>query len=403
MILAAIVAEYNPFHAGHAHHIRETRAAGATHIAAIMSGNFTQRGTPAWAEKRARARSALLGGVDLVLELPLPYAMATAQRFAFGAAGLAEGLGCVDFLSFGSESGSLSLLQAAAKAVDEPAVEALLRSELAAGITFAKARQQAVTQLYGAAVGTLLGNPNDALGIEYIRQLGAIGSRIPAYAVPRRGAGHDATTPQSEMASASLLRARIRTDGITAVADFIPPDAFAAMQASLTDGTAPFSEENLSMAMFARLRQLSLDDLRRLPDLSEGLEHVLFHAIRSAVTLEEIFALAKSKRYPAARIRRLVMAAVLGVDGALCTLPPPYLRVLGCNEKGREILARAKKAATLPLSDSLATLRKASDTAHRFATLEAAATDWYTLGLPNSALRPCGYDFTADSVRLFSR
>ncbi|MEG1850168.1 MAG: nucleotidyltransferase family protein, partial [Oscillospiraceae bacterium] len=121
-MIAAVTAEYNPFHNGHSYHIAETRAAGATHIVALMSGNFTQRGTPAFAEKRVRARAALSGGADLVLELPVPYAMATAQRFAYGAACLAEGMGCVDLFSFGSESGYLTLLGAAAEAVDSPAV-----------------------------------------------------------------------------------------------------------------------------------------------------------------------------------------------------------------------------------------------------------------------------------------
>ena len=122
VVVAAIAAEYNPFHNGHAYHIAETRAAGATHIAAVMSGNFTQRGTPAIAEKHVRAKAALQSGVDLVVELPLPYAMATAQRFAYGAVGIACGMGCVDMMSFGSESGYLSLISAAAQAVDSPGV-----------------------------------------------------------------------------------------------------------------------------------------------------------------------------------------------------------------------------------------------------------------------------------------
>ena len=144
MTVAAIAAEYNPFHNGHAYQIAQTRAAGATHIVAVMSGNFTQRGTPAFAEKRARSRSALSGGADLIVELPLPYAMATAQRFALGAVSIAEGMGCVDVLSFGSESGYLSILQAAAEAVDSPAVLARQSELLGQGITFARARQQAV-------------------------------------------------------------------------------------------------------------------------------------------------------------------------------------------------------------------------------------------------------------------
>ncbi|MEG2175132.1 MAG: nucleotidyltransferase family protein, partial [Oscillospiraceae bacterium] len=149
MLIAAIIAEYNPFHNGHAYHISETRAAGATHIVAIMSGNFTQRGTPAVAEKRARVRAALLGGVDLIIELPVAYAMASAQRFALGAISIAEGMGCVDLLSFGSESGYLALIGAAATAVDTPEVRARMTEHLATGMTFARARHSAVAELCG--------------------------------------------------------------------------------------------------------------------------------------------------------------------------------------------------------------------------------------------------------------
>ncbi|MEG2204961.1 MAG: nucleotidyltransferase family protein, partial [Oscillospiraceae bacterium] len=139
-------------------------------------------------------------------------------------------------------------------------------------------------------------------------------------------------------------------------------------------------------------------ELARLPDLSEGLENRIYAAIRHATTVDEVYALAKSKRYPAARIRRVVMSAYLGLDGALCARPAPYLRVLGFNVRGREILTRMKQTARLPVSDSLAYLRKLGGDAEAFADAEATATDLYRLGLPN--ILPCGYEYTADSVRL---
>ena len=399
MTVAAIAAEYNPFHNGHAYQIAQTRAAGATHVAAVMSGNFTQRGTAALAEKRARIRSALTGGVDLVVELPLPYAMATAQRFALGAVSIAEGMGCVDVLSFGSESGYLSILQAAAEAVDSPAVVARQSELLGTGVTFARARQQAVSELCGDEVADMLSSPNDNLAVEYIRQLRRIKSRIAPFAVTRIGARHDEKEASGEIASASFLRSLIRSGGVDQVRGLIPPQALAALREALEEGEGVFREEALRPVIFGVLRRMDPASLSRLPDLSEGLENRIYAAIRQAERLDEVYSLAKSKRYTAARIRRTVTAAFLGMEdgyGASDT-GAPYIRVLGFNERGREILARMKQTARLPVSDSLAYLRRLGGRAEAFAELEARSSDLYRLGLPK--VGPCGWDYTAPSVR----
>ena len=397
MTVAAIAAEYNPFHNGHAYHIAKTREAGATHIAAIMSGNFTQRGTPAIAEKRARVRSALAGGADLIIELPLPYAMATAQRFAFGVAGIAEGMGCVDVLSFGSESGYLSILKAAADAVDSTPVCERMAQLLPSGMTFARARQQAVSELCGNEVAEMLGSPNDALAVEYIRQLGLMGSRIVPFAVVRNGARHDDTAAKGEMASASFLRALMRSGGVAAVADFMPRASHATLMGDAREALIPFDEHRLGAMMLATLRRMTAEELARVPDLSEGLENRIYAAIRQACSVDEIYTLAKSKRYTAARIRRVVMSAFLGLESVYGEQRPPYIRVLGFNARGREILSRMKETATLPVSDSLAYLSRVNAVCAAFVELEARATDIYLLGLP--VIRPCGYDYVADSVR----
>ncbi|WMJ83562.1 tRNA(Met) cytidine acetate ligase [Oscillospiraceae bacterium LTW-04] len=397
MTIVAIAAEYNPFHNGHAYHIAKTREAGATHIVAIMSGNFTQRGTPAIAEKRARVRSALAGGADLILELPLPYAMATAQRFALGVAGIAEGMGCVDVLSFGSESGYLSILKAAANAVDSAPVCERMTQLLSTGITFARARQQAVSELCGDEIAETLGSPNDALAVEYIRQLKLMGSRIVPFAVVRNGARHDDVVAKGEMASASFLRALMRSGGVAAISDFMPEGAHAALGAAVQESLAPFDEKKLQAMMLGVLRRMTAEEISRVPDLSEGLENRIYAAIRQACSVEEIYTLAKSKRYTAARIRRVVMSAFLGLESIYGEQKPPYIRVLGFNTRGREILSRMKETATLPVSDSLAYLSRVNEVCAAFVELEARATDIYLLGLP--VIRPCGYDYVADSVR----
>lgn len=398
MKIAAIAAEYDPFHNGHAYHVAQTRAAGATHIVAIMSGNFTQRGTPAYAEKRARVRSALAGGVDLLLELPLPYAMAAAQRFALGVASMAQGMGCVWALSFGSESGDLYSLSAAAAAVDDPAVRAQLAAPLAEGQTFAKARQTAVAACCGSAVADVLANPNDALAVEYIRQLTLLQSGITPIAIMRKGARHDEPAACGQSASASLLRARMRTGGTDAAQAYLPEACLAAMRQSAAEALLPCDEQRLQAAMLAVLRRMTPKQIAALPDISEGLENRVYNAIRRGTAVPEILALAKSKRYTAARLRRVLTAAFLGLPDAPGRQGAPYLRVMGFNERGRAVLARMKETAALPFSDSLAVLRRQNERCAAFAALEARATDLYTLGLPT--VRPCGFDFTAQSVRV---
>ena len=398
MTVAAIIAEYNPFHNGHARHIEKTREAGATHVAVIMSGNFTQRGTPAVAEKRARAEAALMGGADLVVELPLPYAAGTAQRFALGAVSIAEGMGCVDLLSFGSESGYLTILEAAAEAVDSEELSARLPELLATGMTFAKARHNAVSELFGDEVADMLTTPNDSLAVEYIRQLRLIGSRILPVAVRREGPGHDREGAQGEIASASYLRGLWKSGGISALRGLAPEKSLGVLMRAAEEGKAPFADEAQEKMMLAALRRLTPEQLRELPDVSEGLENRVYAAIRQAVTLGEVYSLSKSKRYTMARIRRVVLAAFLGIPRGLSAAPAPYIRILGFNRRGREILAVMKRTASLPVSDSLAYLRKLDRTCLEFADLEARSTDLYTLGLPR--VLPCGSDFTDGSIRL---
>ena len=188
-VVAGIVAEYNPFHNGHAHLIEAARAAGATHIVAVMSGSFVQRGGPACAPKTVRANAAVACGADLVLELPLPYAMATAERFAAGAVGILGGLGCVDVLAFGSECGDIDLLAKAAGAVLAPYCGEYTKNLLDTGVTYARARQKAVEELYGPEVAEVLSSPNNTLAVEYLKQISLQELRIAPFTIPRAGAG----------------------------------------------------------------------------------------------------------------------------------------------------------------------------------------------------------------------
>ena len=190
----------------------------------------------------------------------------------------------------------------------------------------------------------------------------------------------------------------MRSGGLSAVEEFLPRACAKAMRELTEAGEAPIDDRKLESMMLGVLRRLKANELLSLPDLSEGIENRIDAAIRQACAIDEVYALSKSKRYTASRIRRLIMAAFLGLSDNMGVMDVPYIRVLGFNEKGKEVLALMRKTAKLPVSDSLAYLRKQGDAAAAMVDCEASSTDLYTLGLP--VVRPCGYDFTAQSARI---
>ena len=209
MKTAAIICEYNPFHYGHKYQLDETRKLGATHIVAVMSGNFTQRGDAAIFDKYARARTALENGVDLVLELPTKYSLAAAEEFARGAVGIINALGCVDMLSFGSECGDIGALKEAAGASDYAIHTEYFSELMRKGAAFPAALAQTVKEYYTDDVYDILSSPNNTLAVEYIKALDDIGSTIEPVTIERNGAAHDSDEEEKQFASASLIRKRI--------------------------------------------------------------------------------------------------------------------------------------------------------------------------------------------------
>lgn len=395
MKTAVIIAEYNPFHNGHAYHIEQTRRLGATHVAVVMSGNFVQRGEPAFLEKHIRAEAALLAGADLVLELPLPFACAPAQRFAQGAVALADSLGCADLLSFGSECGDVARLQQAAALSETPAFRQALREALGRGNSYAAAQQQALHNLEEGEAAALLENPNDTLALEYIRALAQRESPLQPVAVQRRFAAHDAPEGTDTFASASALRRKAATGGVMALKQYVPETCFPFYQKAAEQGNS-LDTARADLVMLSVLRSLPPEAFQHLPDSSEGVENRLYHAVQAAASTQELLTLAKTRRYTHARLRRLMVAACLGIPQELAGAGPAYLRVLGANGRGRELLSAAKGRATLPLSPSLAQLRALGGTAARFAELEARSTGLFNLMLHTP--RPAGTDYTTPAV-----
>lgn len=386
MAVAGIVAEYNPFHLGHAYHLAQTRAAlgrdGA--VVCVMSGHWVQRGECAAADKWTRSALALAGGADLVLELPTPWAMASAEAFAQGAVGLLEATGVVDILSFGSEDGSLEALRQAADALDAPGYPARLREALGRGLSFPAARQ-------AAADCPCLSSPNNNLGVEYLRALRTLGSGMAPMTVARRGAGHDSTGHTEGFASASHIRALLR-EGRRAEAAALLPDG------SLEALGQPASLLWAERAILARLRTMEEDGWAALPDGggAEGLPARLVRAARQACSLEEFYTLAKTRRYTHARLRRLAVGAFLGLTQEDRQLAVPYVRVLGLNERGQALLKRMKGSCALPILTKPAQARALDGPARRLFEAESRYTDLYGLCVPTP--KPCGLEYTTSPV-----
>ena len=395
MKIGGVITEFNPFHNGHAALCAGARTQGVTHLIAVMSGNFVQRGGLAITDKRVRAACALACGVDLVLELPLPWAMSGAQVFARGGVGLLAACGCVDVLTFGSESGLLEPLSTLAALIDSPGVEARMREILPQGVTYAKARELAAREVLGDELAGRLSSPNDLLGIEYLRAAREAGWQPEVSVIKRLGVGHDATNPNQEYASASYLRS-VADQGLGALRQYIPAACFELLQEAERKGLYPAGRQALEGAILAHLRRLSREELARLPDISEGLENRLHSAIRTSTGIDELAQATKTKRYTMARVRRLIFSAFLGLTKEDALGTPPYLRVIGMNKRGEEILAKMKETATLPLSSSLARLSELSRRAGEIAALEERSTDLYALALPTP--QPCGYEKWAKVV-----
>lgn len=234
MQIGAVIAEYNPFHKGHQWQLEQIKKQGISHVAVIMSPDFTQRGTPAVFPKRVRAQAALQNGADLILELPVCYACAGAQGFAFGAVQLVKAMGCVDFLAFGAEDADTMLLWQAADALEHPQVQLVLREKLAAGITFAKARELAVERVFGKEVSQVLQKPNNILGVEYLAQL-TEKSSIQPLPISRIGNAHDGK-PEEGFASASYIRSLILSGNWDEAREYLPQSVWEIYQQVIQNG-----------------------------------------------------------------------------------------------------------------------------------------------------------------------
>lgn len=393
MDVIGVVCEYNPFHRGHEYHLMMSRRAadGAdTPVVCVMSGDFVQRGEPAMFSKFARAEAACLCGADLVVELPLPWTLSSAEGFARGAVGLLAALGATR-LSFGSETGETEPLETIAEALLDPGMTDEIKAELSrdASLSFASARQRALEKRLGE-LSEQIRFPNNILAVEYIKAIRTQQLDIRPMTVQRFGSGHDMSGDNGPK-SASELRALLAQG--RDVSGHIPERALRIYRRETESGRGPYTMAEFESALLSRLRMLPPEAFGTLPDSADGMGKRLCAAVREEPTFNAILASAKSKRYALARIRRMCMCAALGVREGMNAGTPPYARVLAANARGRELLKTAGESGRIPVVTKPAAVRGLSKECEDVFALGAAARDFYVLGSAAEAERRGGTDW----------
>ena len=420
-----IVAEYNPFHLGHALQIRESRkiveAVGEeAAVIAVMSGDFVQRGEAAVFSKYARAEAACRSGADLVVELPLPWALSSAEGFARGAVWMLSNLGA-EILSFGCETGDgqsgygdpelgkaepesevlaaqmrLRELEEAAELITAPGFmeEILCRLKTNPDQNFGAARQACAEERLGKKL-SFLQQPNSILALEYLKAIRDLGLPLTPMVIPRRGAGHD-ERGENPIPSASELRERLRSD--RGIEGFVPEAAADVFQRERRQGRYVTDSAEQGRLILSRLRWLKEEAFRNLPDAGDGLGNRLYSTVQREKSYDDVLSAAATRRYPLARIRRLCLCAALGLPSGTAAGRPPYARVLALNERGRKTLREAEKRQSLSgsgiaLLTKPAHVRELDGGAQAIFEMGAKAHDFYTLLYPEEGQRLCGEDW----------
>ena len=397
MNVSAIISEYNPFHNGHAYHIKETRKHGATHVIALMSGNFVQRGDLAIISKHERAKMALLSGVDLVVEIPVVWSIASAEFFASAAVKIADSLGCVNTLSFGCESAEIHLLKKAAEIICDNNIKLEILKELKNGVSFPKARENVVRQFFGGVnsrLSDIFRSPNNILAIEYIKSLNNIRSNIKPIAIKRIGSSHDENHINSHLPSASYVRQLIYNN--EDFSELVPRPVFKIINENIQEQKAPANIYSIQTAILAKLRKTKKEELKNICDVSEGLENRIFKSIRLSTSLEELYSLIKTKRYTLSRIRRIILFAFLGINREDVYSSPPYIRILGFNNRGKHLLKELKNNSKLPIITKKSDVNSLNKNAKKIFDLEQVSSDLYNLSTPH--IQKCGLDISQKIV-----
>ena len=386
-----IIAEYNPFHNGHLYHLQKSlQMTHSSYSVAVVSGNFTQRGSTSLVDKWAKAEIAIKNGIDLVLELPLLYSISSAENFAEGAIKILDSLKVIDYLSFGSELGDISTLNIIADILyKEPkAYKNILSHELSKGLSFPKARENALLMYLNdiRRFSNVLSSPNNILGIEYLKALKKLKTPITPITIERYNAGYHDTSYNGNVASATAIRNIVKNNGWDILRKVVPENTFSTLLENIKVGHVVPDLSVFEKQIIYNLRKMSIQEIAELPDVSEGLENAIKNAANSCNSVVEFLNIIKSKRYTNTRIQRILLYALLGItkkDMALSKKAIPYVRVLGFNNKGKYLISEIAKAN--PKLEIITSVKKYMDTSNNknskyLLEKDIWATNVYTIG-----------------------
>lgn len=378
MKTVGIIAEYNPFHTGHQYHINKTiELTGADCVIVIMSGNYVQRGFPAIADKHTRTKTALLGGADLVIELPTIYATGSAETFAMGAISILDKIGCVDMVSFGAETEDIDLLNKIADILyNEPSdFKILLQDNLKEGLSMPVARARALSSFFSdESIDKIINTPNNILAMEYLKALKYFKSKITPMCVLRRGSGYHQTELDTEFASATALRECFSNEDFHNLSNFMPKEVYSAYK-EVHGASMPVFSDDIDTLLYHSLI-CNQNNLEEFLDINNNLANKIRNYIKSGgfLSYSDLILSLKSKELTYTRISRSLLHVLLGIKlSDFVKIKeanfPGYLRVLGFNDIGRKILSYAKENSTLPI------ITNTSDSTHLLNDIQGKMVD----------------------------
>ena len=386
-----VIAEYNPFHAGHLYHISESKKLAKTdYVVVVMSGNFVQRGDTSLVDKWIKTEMALNCGADLILELPTIYSISSAENFAEGAIKLLDSLGIIDVFSFGNEHCDISVLDDIANVLYKEPKEysTILARELQKGLSFPKARENAL-MLYLNDIrryASVLSSPNNILGVEYLKALKRIKSFMQPLAINKYGASYNSTSLNNGFASATAIRELVKKRDFTEVAKAMPKSSFNLLKDCIFKGKYVTDIYKFEKEILYKFRTMSTQEINNLPDVNEGLDVVLKKAANSCNTLKEFSNIAKTRRFTQTRLQRECLYALLDItkkDMLIAKKNSPYVRVLGFNKKGKELVSEIHRLNTkLPIVTSVKKFMDSNSNkiAKSMLEIDIKSTNIYTLG-----------------------
>ena len=406
--VVGIIAEYNPFHNGHSYHIQNTKAqTGADFVVAVMTGNFTQRGNTSVINKWEKAKMALNGDADLVIELPTIYSVSSAENFASGAVKILNELGIVDTISFGMEADDVSTLNNIANVLvnEPPEYKTIFEHELSKGNSFPRARENALMMYLNdiKRYANVVKGSNNILAIEYLKALKKQKSSIVPFGVKREKVYYNSTKIIDEYASATGIRNLLLHNQLEEVRKVVPAKSYSILLNNLRQGTYVLDIIAYNDEIIYKLRSMTVKQIANLPDVSEGLEYLIKDVSNKTNNLIELINGIKSKRYTQTRIQRILLYALFGItkkDMEMSKKITPYTRVLGCSEKGKILLSQINSKAKV-----ITSLKKyevsnknkrfcigKQKALNRMLEIDKTATDIYTIGYKKDS--KAGLDYT---------